>query len=175
MAIFLGRPGSIDWHRGLPSLPIDAPVPPSRTKTPVMPRNEATDPPTLLTRAIWLFQLARNLRLILDLEFDGSHPRDFTKVDETHRRMLALDEEKPAVFRLQNPDRRWDGHAHVKEWIHLTRLHFEQLHYFALMALHRPYIFSHPPSREAALTASVNMLALQQKMFDGLPLASWRG
>jgi hypothetical protein len=74
----------------LPSLPIDAQVPPSRTMTPVMPRNEATDPPTLVRRAIRLFKLARNLRLILNLEFDGSYPHDFTRVDVSqHRRSCS--------------------------------------------------------------------------------------
>lgn len=175
MAVFLGRPGSVVWSHGLPSLPIDAPTPTDPATTPIESRDEAVDPPTLITRQLYLFQVGDALRAVLDLEPDGSHPKDFSKVDHVHQLMLSLEAAKPAAFRLANPDRRWDEHPAVAPWIHNTRLYMQQLHHFGVMALHRPYIFHRKESRVAALRAAVNMLGIQRRTFDGLPLIQWRG
>ncbi|OAQ96659.1 hypothetical protein LLEC1_05483 [Akanthomyces lecanii] len=175
MAVFLGRPGSVVWAHGLPSLPIDAPTPADCSKTPVESRDESVDPPTLVTRQIFLFRAADALRYVLDLEPDGSHPKDFSKVDHVHQLMKTLHDDMPAAFRLENPDRRWDDHPECSRWIHNTRLYLKQLHFFGIMALHRPYIFHRKESRVEALRAAVNMLGTQRKTFDGLPLVQWRG
>lgn len=174
MAVFLGRPGSVVLSQGLPSQPIDAPEPTDMSKTPIATRDPAVDPPTPLTRQIFLWKVGDCLRYILDLEPDGSHPKDFSKVDHVHQCMVALESEKPAVFRVKNADRTWDSHPACASWIHGTRLYMEQLHYFGLMALHRPYIFHRRESRVEALRAAVNMLGLQRQTFDGLPLVQWR-
>ncbi|KAM3560576.1 hypothetical protein MY1884_002832 [Beauveria asiatica] len=175
MAVFLGRPGSVVWSHGLPSLPIDASTPPDCSKMPVEPRDDAVEPPTLITRQLLLFRLVEPLRLVLDLEPDGSHPKDFSKVDHVHQIMRTVHSDMPAAFRLANPDRRWDEHPACAPWIHQTRLYMEQLHYFGVMALHRPYIFHRRASREAALRAAVDMLGIQRQTFDRLSLVQWRG
>ncbi|EGX91098.1 Fungal transcriptional regulatory protein [Cordyceps militaris CM01] len=175
MAVFLGRPGSVVWAHGLPSLPVDAPTPLDCAKTPIESRDQAVDPPTLITRQLFLFKIGEALRYVLDLEPDGSHPKDFSKVDHVHQLMEALRDDTPAAFRLANPDRRWDEHPACAGWIHQSRLYLEQLHYFGIMALHRPYIFHRRASRVAALRAAVNMLGIQRQTFDGLPLIQWRG
>lgn len=175
MAVFLGRPGSIITAHGLPTLPVDAPPPADFSKTPMEARDEAVDPPTLLTRQLFLSRIGSSLRYILDLEPDGSHPRDFSKVDHVHQIMLALEDSKPAVFRLENANHRWDAHPQCSKWIHHMRLYAKQLHFFGLMALHRPYIFHRKKSRVEALRAAVNMLGIQRQTFDGLPLVQWRG
>lgn len=175
MAVFLGRPGSAVLSGGLPTLPIDAPLPKDCSKTPVEPRDEAVDPPTLVTRQLFLFRVGDALQYIVDLEADGSHPKDFSKVDHVHQLMLTLEDNKPACFRLENPDTRWDDHPDCKDWIRMTRLYMQQLHHFGVMALHRPYIFHRKESRVAALKAAVNMLGIQRATFDGLPLVQWRG
>ncbi|OAA54944.1 Fungal transcriptional regulatory protein [Cordyceps fumosorosea ARSEF 2679] len=174
MAVFLGRPGSVVWAHGLPSLPVDAPAPTDCSKTPIESRDEAVDPPTLITRQLFLFKLANAVRFVLDLEPDGSHPKDFSKVDHVHRLMDALRAEVPPAFRLENPDRRWDAHPACSGWIRQTRLYLRQLHHFGVMALHRPYIFHRRASRAAALRAAVDMLGVQRQTFDGLPLVQWR-
>ncbi|XWW98361.1 hypothetical protein V2A60_006361 [Cordyceps javanica] len=175
MAVFLGRPGSVVWAHGLPSLPVDAPTPVDCSKTPIESRDEASDPPTLITRQLLLFKIGDTLRYVLDLEPDGSHPKDFSKVDHVQQLMDTLRDDVPAAFRLENPDRRWDDHPACARWIRPTRLYLQQLHYFAIMALHRPYIFHRRASRTAALRAAVNMLGVQRRTFDGLPLIQWRG
>ncbi|PMB67347.1 putative transcriptional regulatory protein C1F7.11c [Beauveria bassiana] len=175
MAVFLGRPGSVVWSHGLPSLPTDASTPTDFSTMPVEPRDDAVEPPTLITRQLLLFKLVEPLRLVLDLEPDGSHPKDFSKVDHVHQIMRTVHSEVPAAFRLANPDRRWDEHPTCAPWIHQTRLHMEQMYYFGVMALHRPYIFHRRASREAALRAAVDMLGIQRQTFDRLPLVQWRG
>lgn len=173
MSVFLGRPGSIVWRPGQPTLPVDAPLPLQPSKTPVAARNDERDPPTLVTRILWMFQLARPLYDLLDLQRDGGHPKDYSKVDKLHQKMLDVEESKPAVFRSENPDRRWDNYPGM-HWLENSRLYFKQLHYFGLIALHRRYMFHRKQSRTAALKASIHMLDIQKRSFQGLDPASWR-
>lgn len=173
MCLVLGRPGNMDWRHTLPSLPIDARLPTDRSKTPIVPRNEASEPPTALTRIIFLYKAIVPLRDIQDLEQDGPYPKDFTKVDKVHQKIMDINDSKPAVFRLQNPDTRWDEDPNLY-WIKAARLYLEQIHLFNLMALHRPYVFHREKSREEALLTSLDMLEIQRQMFIGLPSLTWR-
>ena len=127
-------------------------------------------PPTPLTRGLWLHSLSLPLRQIQELEQLGPYPKDFSKVNMVHERIMELDDKKPAAFRLQNPDTRWDDMA----WIQPTRLYLAQMHEFSLMALHRPYIFHRKESRIEALRASVEMLELQRIFLESLPPEAWR-
>jgi hypothetical protein len=170
----LGRPGAIDWRILPPSLPVDAPIPKNRKTTPVVLRDEERDPPTPLTRSIWAFKIMSPMRDILDLEQDGPCPKDFTKVDRVHQTCLDLDENAPAYFRLDNPDTTWDDHPGCAKWLPAVRISLPQLNLFNFMALHRPYIFNRPKSRQEALRASLEMLHLQKLMFKGTPANSWK-
>jgi len=173
MCLILGRPGTVDWRHGLPSIPVDALPPSDRSTTPVVQRHDDKDPPTPLTRGLWLHALTLPLREIQDLEQDGPYPKDFYKVDMVHHHIMELNDQKPAAFRLNNPDTRWDN-VPGTVWIKSTRLYVAQLHEFSLMALHRPYIFHRKESRVEALRASVEMLELQRLFFEGLPPEAWR-
>lgn len=175
MSLILGRPGGVDVRHGFPSIPIDAviPTPQDQSKTPVVPRDEATSPPTPLTRGLWQWALSAALFDIRGLEEDGPYPKDFSKVDAVHQKILAIDDIKPPVFRLKNPDTRWDDEP-GSAWIRAVRFYLAQLHAFNLMALHRPYIFHRKESRSEALQASIEMLEIQRLTFEGLPPESWR-
>ncbi|KAK2590122.1 hypothetical protein QQS21_012202 [Conoideocrella luteorostrata] len=173
MCLILGRPGTVDWRHGLPSLPIDAPAPSDRSKTPIVTRDPEKDPPTPLTRALWLQELTGPLRDIQDLEQDGPYPKDFTKVDKVQRQITLLNEHMPAIFRLEHGDTRWDDHPGV-HWLPGTRYYFAMLHEFSLMALHRPYVFHRRESRAEALRAGLALLDISRLTFAGLPSASWR-
>jgi hypothetical protein len=166
MAIVLGRPTSIDVNAVPPTLPVDAPVPKERSKTPIVPRGE-DDPPTPLTRAIWGYQSMTPLRGILDLEKEGACPKDFSKVDKLHQELLDLEANTPPYFRLENPDTRFDNLSECY-WLKYVRATLPQLISFNLMALHRPYIFTRPKSRTEALQASLNMLKAQRMHFQSL-------
>lgn len=173
MSLILGRPGGVDVRHGFPSIPIDAAIPKDQSKTPVVPRDEAVEPPTPLTRGLWLWQLSRALFDIRELEEDGPYPKDFSKVDKVRQKIMAIDDCKPAVFRRKNPDTRWDDYPDMK-WLPTVRYYVAQLHEFNLMALHRPYMFHRRESRSNALKASIEMLELQRLTFKGLPPESWR-
>ncbi|KAK1760644.1 fungal-specific transcription factor domain-containing protein [Echria macrotheca] len=164
--VVLGRPISINAGMAAPTLPIDAPIPRDRSREPVLPRGE-NDPPTPLTRAICAYHVMLPLREIVELEKEGPCPKDFGKVDALHRRMLEIEAKTPAFFRLDNPDTRFDDHPDCY-WLPAVRATLPQLMSFNFMALHRPYIFTRPKSRTAALRASLNMLHAQRLHFQSL-------
>ncbi|KAL2157820.1 hypothetical protein VTH06DRAFT_5089 [Thermothelomyces fergusii] len=166
MASVLGRPTTTDLRMTPPSLPVDAPAPRVRSKTPVLPRGE-NDPPTPLTRTIWAYHVTRPLKEILELEKEGPCPKDFGRVDRLHDELLDLEARTPAFFRLENPDTRFDSLPECA-WLPLARVIFPQLISFELMALHRPYIFTRPKSRTEALKASLDMLHAQRLHFQSL-------
>jgi hypothetical protein len=164
--IVLGRPTTIDLSVTPPTLPIDAPLPKNRSKTPVSPRME-NDPPTPLTRCLWAYRIMSPLRDILNLEKEGPCPKDFSKIDRIHQQLLELEEQTPSYFRLQNPDKRFDWLPECY-WIPYVRATLPQLMSFNFMALHRPYIFTRPKSRTEALKASLEMLNAQRMHFQSL-------
>lgn len=167
MACVLGRPTIIDLRMAPPSLPVDAAVPRQCSRTPVLPRGE-DDPPTPLARSIWGYHLMRPMREILELEKEGSCPKDFCRIDRLHNELLDLDARTPACFRLENPDTRFDALPECT-WLPQARALLPQLTTFQLMALHRPYIFTRPRSRTEALKASLGMLHAQRLHFMMLP------
>ncbi|KAH6656214.1 hypothetical protein BKA67DRAFT_148443 [Truncatella angustata] len=162
----LGRPTSVDQRTLKRSLPVDAPIPVNRRKTPIFPRGE-NDPPTPLSRALWSFEIMRPLREILDLEKEGPFPKDFSKVEKLHQELLELQEQTPPEFRLENPDTRFD-HLPECAWLRFARPTLPQLISFNFMALHRPYIFTRADSRHKALKASLDMLEAQSIHFKAL-------
>ena len=160
----LGRPTSVDFRTMNRSVPIDAVLPNDKKKMPLVPRGD-DDPPTPLTRAIWAFEMIQPLREILDLEKEGSFPKDFSKVDKLHQQLVEIQNKTPAPFRLENPDTRFD---HLPEcwWLPLVRPNLPQMMAFNFMALHRPYIFTRATSRHEALRASIEMLEMQRVYFS---------
>ncbi|KAK4233859.1 OMPdecase-domain-containing protein [Achaetomium macrosporum] len=166
MACVLGRPTTTNLGMAPPSLPVDAPVPKDRSKTPVVPRCE-NEPPTPLTRELWTYHIIQPLKEVLELQKEGPCPKDFSRVDRLHNEVLHLDASMPAFFRLQNPDTRFDGLPQCY-WINLARAILPQITTFELMALHRPYIFTRPKSRTEALKASLDMLHAQRLHFMAL-------
>ncbi|RFU80114.1 fungal specific transcription factor domain-containing [Trichoderma arundinaceum] len=175
MCLILGRPGSLDWRHGLPTLPIDArfTTASDRSKTPVIPREEGIDPPTPLTRNLFLYKVMMPLRDVQDLESDGPCPRDFSKVQKIQQTIMEIHESTPAVFRMENPDKQWDSRPEL-HWLPQARYLFEQMYYFTLVALHRPYIFHREDSRVEVIKGSLGMLEMQRQMFKGLPPKSWK-
>lgn len=159
----LGRPTSVDHRLMNRSLPVDSVIPKDRRKSPIVPRGE-DDPPTPLTRAIWAWESMSPLRDILDLEKEGPFPKDFSKVGKIHQDLLDLQARTPPPFRLENPDTRFDNLPECW-WLPYARPALLQIMAFNFMALHRPYIFTRPASRNEALKASLDMLEAQRLYF----------
>ncbi|UKZ59143.1 uncharacterized protein TrAtP1_000461 [Trichoderma atroviride] len=175
MCLILGRPGSMNYRHGFPTLPIDArfTLASDRSKTPVIPREEGVDPPTSLTRNILLYKTMLPLRDVLDLEPEGPCPRDWSKVLKIQQSIMDIHDATPAAFRIENPDRQWD-HLPELHWLHQARCLSEQMFHFTLVALHRPYIFHREESRLEVIKGSLGMLEMQKRMFEGLPPKSWK-
>ncbi|OIW27959.1 OMPdecase-domain-containing protein [Coniochaeta ligniaria NRRL 30616] len=163
--VVLGRPTTVS-HSTPPTLPVDAPLPKDRSRTPIQPRGD-NDPPTPLTRAIWAYTVMRPLRDIIELESEGPCPKDFSKVDAIHQKLLDLEDQTPAYFRLENPDKRFD-HLPECHWLPSVRASLPQLIAFNVMALHRPYIFTRAKSRTEALKSSLKALESQALHFQSL-------
>ena len=138
-----------------------------------MPRNELRDPPTPIAAGLWLAKLSQPLVDIQDLETESYHPKDYHKVDQVHDKIMEIEETKPAIFRVENPDTRWDDDPETA-WVAHLRHHFGGLHGFMRVLLHRPYIFNRQKSRLEALKACIIVLEMGGKMFQGLPPDHWR-
>ncbi|KAF3361109.1 PHO85 cyclin-6 [Verticillium dahliae VDG1] len=174
--VVLGRPGTIHWKSASakPSMPIDAPIPKDRRKTPVVLRDEERDPPTPITKQLQSFKLLSPLTEVIELEQDGPCPKNYDKVDRIHHLISRLAEETPAYLRLINPDRRWDNHPDCSWWLQSCRFWIHPLQHFNFIALHRPYVFNRQESRAVALRASIDTLQAQMEMFQSMDSKAWR-
>ena len=172
MAVCLGRP-QMESRHSPPTPPMDAPIPKDTSQTPVMPRDDEKEPLTPITRNLYWLKMIKPLRDIQDLEQEGSYPKDFAKVDRIHQAFMELEANMPPALRDQNPDTRWDGRPDTL-WLREARSGLRQCHYFGLMALHRPYIFSRKQSRLEAIRASLGMLEVQKRDFEASEPISWR-
>lgn len=167
-ASILGRPTFIDRRLGTPSIPIDAPVPKDKSTTPVRRRDENTDPPTPLTRALWLYRASALLWEARELHEQAEGP---SRVEKLHARIMEFIKSVPSYLRLDNPDWRWDSHPDCS-WLVSSRFYLAQLSQLAVMVLHRPYVFASARSRTEALRAAVDLLAYQRMTFQGAELNS---
>ncbi|KAL2759876.1 hypothetical protein ACRALDRAFT_2096576 [Sodiomyces alcalophilus JCM 7366] len=166
-AVVLGRPGTVDWRAPRPSLPIDAPTPKDRRRTPLRVRDEEMDPPTPLTKQLTALKLVIPLTQVVELEQDGPCPKNYDKVNWVHEQALRVAEEIPAYFRQENPDMRWDDHPDCW-WLPGCRSYLLQLYHFNFIALHRPYLFHRRESRLVALRESIDSLQNQMNAFQGM-------
>lgn len=167
-ACILGRPAFIDRRLGTPSIPIDAPIPKEKSTTPVRRRDEDTDPPTPLTRGLWLYRASALLAEARELH---QQPDDQSRVEKLQAQILEFIRTVPSYLRLDNPDWRWDSHPDCS-WLVSSRFYLAQLTQLAVMVLHRPYVFSSAKSRTEALRAAVDLLAYQRMTFQGADLNS---
>ncbi|SPO05691.1 uncharacterized protein DNG_08378 [Cephalotrichum gorgonifer] len=168
-AAILGRPPFINRRPGMPSTPIDAPIPKDKSATPVRRRNDEHDPPTPLTRALWLYRASTLLWDVMELH--QQQPDDPARIDRMHARILEFVKTVPSFLRLDSPDWRWDSHPDCS-WLVSSRFYLAQLSQLALMVLHKPYVFSSGKSRTEALRAAVDMLSYQKMTFQGAELGS---
>jgi hypothetical protein len=75
-----------------------------------------------------------------------------------------LIDDLPPFFRSKNPDTSFDDDPSCY-WLASNRPLIAAANAFTLMALHRPYIFHHAPSRTEALKAGLNILRAQRQYF----------
>ena len=164
MAVVLGRPTTIDSRDGKPDFPIDAPIPANRREVAPAPRTEH-DPPTPLTMLLWNIEITTPLWDIFNLEKEDPRQNNIAKVEKMHKLLNQIAMHCPPFFRYQNPDTTFD-HLPECSWLPAARQYFKSTTNFTVMALHRPYIFTNPSSRTAALKAGLEILRAQRAYFD---------
>lgn len=171
MCVLLDRPGTIDC-RQLPSIPIDSIPPTDRSRDPIVPRDENRDPPSPLTGMLWMNELTKGMALVRDLERERPRRHDRSRIDAVHRAIVDTEARKPAIFRVDDPDTRWDT-LREAHWVPIVRYQYAGLSALNLMVLHRPYIFHSEIDRREALKASIQVLDMGRLMFQGIPPDYW--
>ncbi|KAI9734182.1 MAG: hypothetical protein M1818_006611 [Claussenomyces sp. TS43310] len=166
MSLVLGRPHSIDSRDLVVTLPLDTPVPKNKRKIAPFPRSE-NDPPTPLTLLIRNAENITVFREIAELEKEGPHPKDYSKVERVHQMYLRHLERLPAFFRSENPDTTFDSDPDCY-WLQAARTLLDTNSGFTIMSLHRPYVFTIAKSRSEALEAGLDILRAQRRLFQYL-------
>ncbi|PMD28830.1 hypothetical protein L207DRAFT_446492 [Hyaloscypha variabilis F] len=164
MAVVLGRPTTIDSRDGKPTFPIDAPIPVNRREIAPAPRTDS-DPPTPLTMLLWNVEVAAPLWDIFNLEKEDPRQNNIARVEKMHKLLNQISMHCPPFFRHENTDTSFD-HLPGCTWLPAARQYFRSTTNFTIMALHRPYIFTNPSSRTAALKAGLEILRAQRAYFD---------
>lgn len=150
----------------MPLLPLDAPVPRNRRET--VPQSRASyDKPTTLTFLLLTVDVMSPLAEIITLEKEGTHPKDYSKVEKLHAETVQRIENIPSYCHYDNPDTTFDSDPDC-HWLPSLRSMLAASGWFVLLALHRPYIFSIAKSRGEALKAGLNILRAQEFLFRDL-------
>ena len=164
MGMVLGKPLNFKVGDYTIIPPIDCEIPRNRTSTAPFQRIDYDKPNTFTVRLLE-YQIHRYLPQVRELEAEGAHPRDFSKVERLHQVALDYIATMPPTYRFKNPDRSFDDAcpmlASQREFLCATVWLF-------LLVLHRPYIFSMAKSRTEILKAGIQMLNAQQRLFLSL-------
>jgi hypothetical protein len=172
MAIILGRPATIDSRYAQLILPIDTPFPRNRRAVAPSPRS-IDDPPTPLTPLIWSLQMSASLWDIYNLEKEDPNQNHMPAVERIEKRIHEVAKNCPPCLRSDNPDTSFDSHPECA-WLPAYRRKIKSDIAFAVMALHRPYIFTNASSRTTALSASLDILQAQRDYFALLDIRQYK-
>ncbi|KIW21433.1 hypothetical protein PV08_02013 [Exophiala spinifera] len=110
--------------------------------------------------------LAHRIHDILSLSANGIFVSDYLKVLEVHDQLSSL---RDLMLHLV-PENNW-GKATTPEMLRRSHLRLTLLSTAnaVMVALHRPFIGSHPSSHSAAVSAALDGLDLQHSIFDLIP------
>jgi hypothetical protein len=149
--------------------PVDAPVIHNRASIAPYARAEF-DPPTPLSIQIVNHSIARFLVRISLLK-QSSSVND--QIQALHDEIMDFSEHLPPYLWVENPDERFDSHPDCF-WLPDARQAVESTIWFAILALHRPYIFKSSKNRVQALKAGLCTLRAEKRVFADLPLRKCR-
>jgi hypothetical protein len=172
MAIILGRPATVDSRYSKLVMPIDTPTPRNRRAMAPTPRT-SDEPPTPLTSLIWSFELSEFLWEIYNLEKEDPTQSHIPQLEKLEQQIRDMARKCPPCLRAENPDTRFDSHPSCA-WIPGFRAKVRTEIAFAIMALHRPYIFTNSSSRTTAVTSSIDILQAQRELFTLLDVRQYK-
>ena len=172
MAIILGRPATVDSRYTHLIIPIDTPFPRNRRAVAPSPRTN-DDPPTPLTSLVWSMELSASLWAIYNLEREDPTKSHVPRVERMEKEIRDIARRCPPCLRSENPDTTFDSHPSCP-WLPGFRTKARTDVAFAIMALHRPYIFTNSSSRTTALVASLEILQAQREYFSYLDVRQYK-
>ncbi|KND88988.1 Oleate activated transcription factor 3 [Tolypocladium ophioglossoides CBS 100239] len=124
------------------------------------------DRPTPFIAILLGYQAAyKYLQDICDLEFAGAKLEHYCTVEKIHTSIVNNIRSLPSWARVESPNLEYD-HLHSCYWLQAARENLITETYFVLLALHRPYIFCIPNSRNEALQAALQILSSQARLFS---------
>jgi len=161
MGMVLGKPLNFKINDYTIIPPTDCEIPRNRNSTAPFQRAEYDKPNTFSVRLLE-YHIHKYLPQVRELESEGPHPRDYSRVEHLHQTALDYIATMPPAYRCQNPDTSYDEEcpmlASQREFLSATVWLF-------ILILHRPYIFSISKSRTEILQAGIQMLNAQQRFF----------
>lgn len=163
MAMALGRPRTIHREDCSAPPPLDCDYPSQPAQTVPRSTQHAYEPPNTFTPILFWISLSHKIHDMLSLQASKAHLRDNSLIQSIHDETITLLDELPSTLRPSFPDTTWD-----QQLPHLPALRQRILttaNTF-LLALHRPYIPTHPASRHAAIEAAFAILQTQRRLFE---------
>ncbi|KAM4063994.1 fungal zn(2)-Cys(6) binuclear cluster domain-containing protein [Hirsutella rhossiliensis] len=122
--------------------------------------------PTPFAVLWWLYHAAgHHLQDIHKLESAGASQERYPMVQKIHAAIVDSMRRLPDWARVDHPNTDWDRVPSCF-WLSAARETLETELCFVLLALHRPYIFSVPASRNEALKAALQILESQGRLFS---------
>ncbi len=110
--------------------------------------------------------LAHRIHNLLAFSANGRFAQDYSKVLELHEDISSLREKASSLLQGDQST----ATPSIKTLrLSILRLTLVNTVNAVLMALHRPFIGSHPPSRSAAINAALDGMDLQHLIFDLVP------
>ncbi|PQE19410.1 Fungal specific transcription factor domain-containing protein [Rutstroemia sp. NJR-2017a BBW] len=170
MSVMLGRPRSINASDCTIRTPIDCdfPTDPSKTvPTMIRPDGEISS----YSATLFQYELAHKVHELLAAGVHRPHIQDYFIVTKFHNEIMALINHLHPSIRPENPDSSWDDKF---PGLIRQRYYLASAAYMFMLALHRPHASIHIPSRDAAITAAMNCLDAQEKLFRSLKSHQYR-
>jgi hypothetical protein len=170
MSVMLGRPRSINASDCTIRTPIDCdfPTDPSKTvPTMIRPDGEISS----YSATLFQYELAHKVHELLAAGVHRPHIQDYFIVTKFHNEIMALINNLHPSIRPENPDSSWDDKF---PGLIRQRYYLASAAYMFMLALHRPHASIHIPSRDAAITAALNCLDAQEKLFRSLKSHQYR-
>ncbi|KAK9372533.1 uncharacterized protein V1513DRAFT_460508 [Lipomyces chichibuensis] len=162
MALVLGRPRTINANDCTIKTPTDCDIPEDPSTT--VPTSIGTaNVPSSYTPRLFYYEISHKIHKMRAVAADRPYINDYNVVKVLHEQVMSLLDGLPPVFRPENPDISWDSRCpkfpKQRQQISIAASSF-------LMALHRPHVAIHKFSRDAGITAALNTLESQQRLFE---------
>lgn len=163
MAMALGRPRGINREDCSTSAPFDCDFPSNPSRTVPRSTRHAYEPPNSFSfiASFWI-ALSHKVHDILSMRASKSHLKDHTQIQSLHEAITSLVNGQPPSLRPIYPNTSWDKQMPQLPAVRERILAAAQ---GVILALHRPYISTHPTSLFSAMNAAFEILQAQHRLF----------